>query len=76
MITEVIDEHHRPVLPGMLGAKVLVTVLFSRTVPLIRYEMSDSVRLAAAGGRRRAHGSSRSCRPTRRGSLRPPCSAC
>jgi phenylacetate-coenzyme A ligase PaaK-like adenylate-forming protein len=26
---------------------VLVTVLFSRTLPLIRYEMSDSVRLAA-----------------------------
>ncbi len=31
----------------MYGAKVLVTVLFSRTLPLIRYEMTDSVQLAA-----------------------------
>lgn len=47
VITEVVDEHHRPVLPGTFGAKVLVTVLFSRTLPLIRYEMSDSLRLAS-----------------------------
>jgi phenylacetate-coenzyme A ligase PaaK-like adenylate-forming protein len=47
VITEVVDEHHRPVPPGTFGAKVLVTVLFSRTLPLIRYEMGDSVRLAA-----------------------------
>ena len=47
VLTEVVDEHHRPVPPGTFGAKVLVTVLFSRTLPLIRYEMSDSVRLAA-----------------------------
>jgi phenylacetate-coenzyme A ligase PaaK-like adenylate-forming protein len=32
------------------GAKVLVTVLFSRTLPLIRYEMSDSMQLAAEHG--------------------------
>jgi phenylacetate-coenzyme A ligase PaaK-like adenylate-forming protein len=43
VITEIVDEHHRPVPPGTFGAKVLVTVLFSRTLPLIRYEMSDSV---------------------------------
>ena len=34
--------------PGVYGEKVLVTVLFSRTLPLIRYEMSDSVCLAAS----------------------------
>lgn len=47
VITEVVDENNRPVPPGVYGDKVLVTVLFSRTVPLIRYEMSDSVRLGA-----------------------------
>ena len=34
--------------PGGLGAKILVTVLFSRTQPLIRYELSDTVRLSPA----------------------------
>ena len=34
----------------MYGAKVLVTVLFSRTLPLLRYEMSDSMQLAAEHG--------------------------
>lgn len=48
VITEVVDEANRPVPPGEFGAKVLVTVLFSRTQPLIRYEMSDSVRLSSA----------------------------
>ena len=47
VITEVVDEQNRPVPPGEYGAKVLVTVLFSRTQPLIRYEMSDSVRLSS-----------------------------
>lgn len=46
VITEVVDENNRPVPPGVYGEKVLVTVLFSRTMPLIRYEMSDSVRPA------------------------------
>lgn len=45
VITEVVDEHNHPVPPKSYGAKVLITVLFSRTQPLIRYEMSDSVRL-------------------------------
>lgn len=45
VIAEVVDEQNRPVPPGVYGDKVLVTVLFSRTQPLIRYEMSDSVRL-------------------------------
>jgi phenylacetate-CoA ligase len=45
VITEVVDVDNQPVPPGEYGAKVLVTVLFSRTVPLIRYEMSDSLQL-------------------------------
>jgi phenylacetate-CoA ligase len=44
VITEVVDEGNRPVPLGVYGEKVLVTVLFSRTLPLIRYELSDSVR--------------------------------
>ncbi|HEX7002030.1 MAG TPA: hypothetical protein VF164_10100 [Trueperaceae bacterium] len=47
VIAEVVDEAGRPVPVGEHGAKVLVTVLFGRTLPLIRYEMSDSVSLAA-----------------------------
>ena len=45
VITEVVDADNRPVPPGEYGAKVLVTVLFSRTLPLIRYEMSDSLQV-------------------------------
>lgn len=48
VIGEVVDEANQPVPPGEFGAKFLVTVLFSRTQPLIRYELSDSVRLSAA----------------------------
>jgi len=44
----VVDERNRPVPTGELGAKVLVTVLFSRTQPLIRYEMSDTIALSEA----------------------------
>ena len=45
VITEVVDADNQPVPPGEYGAKVLVTVLFSRTLPLIRYEMSDSLQV-------------------------------
>jgi phenylacetate-CoA ligase len=45
VITEVVNADNQPVRPGEYSAKVLVTVLFSRTVPLIRYEMSDSLQL-------------------------------
>jgi len=48
VITEVVDKDNRPVPPGVYGHKVLVTVLFSRTMPLIRYGMSDSVKLATS----------------------------
>lgn len=45
IIPEVVDEKNRPVPPGTPGAKLLVTVLYSRTVPLIRYQLDDSVTL-------------------------------
>ncbi|HEX5620319.1 MAG TPA: hypothetical protein VFX51_18000, partial [Solirubrobacteraceae bacterium] len=37
---------NRPVPPGAAGAKVLVTNLSSRTLPLIRYELADRVTLS------------------------------
>ncbi|MDD7921290.1 phenylacetate--CoA ligase family protein [Actinomycetospora callitridis] len=49
VVLEVVDHENRPVPAGQYGAKVLVSVLFSRTMPLIRYEMSDSVKLAVDG---------------------------
>lgn len=48
VIAEIVDEDNQPVRDGDYGAKTLVTVLFSRTQPLIRYELSD--RIAAASG--------------------------
>ncbi len=48
VITEVVDERYRPVPAGEYGEKILVTTLFSRTQPLIRYELNDSVRVSAA----------------------------
>ncbi|OGP72710.1 MAG: hypothetical protein A2V86_12105 [Deltaproteobacteria bacterium RBG_16_49_23] len=46
VIFEVVDQDNRPVPPGKYGEKLLITVLFNRTQPLIRYELSDSVRLS------------------------------
>lgn len=43
VIAEIVDEDNRPVAAGEYGAKLLVTVLHSRTQPLIRYELSDRV---------------------------------
>jgi len=43
-IVEVVDEDNRPVPAGMQGARVLITVLYRRAQPLIRYEISDLVR--------------------------------
>jgi phenylacetate-CoA ligase len=48
VITEVVDEKNRPVSPDAYGDKVLITVLFGRTQPLIRYEMSDSIKPASS----------------------------
>ncbi len=47
VIAEIVDEQYRPVPPGEYGSKVLITTLFSRTQPLIRYELNDSVRISA-----------------------------
>ena len=49
LIIEPVDQNGNPVPPGTTGAKLLVTVLFSRTLPLIRYDMSDTVRLGGRG---------------------------
>ncbi|WP_244292679.1 phenylacetate--CoA ligase family protein [[Micrococcus luteus] ATCC 49442] len=49
LIIEPVDRDGNPVPPGTTGARLLVTVLFSRTLPLIRYEMSDTVRLGGRG---------------------------
>ena len=46
VVVEVVDEHDRPVPPGVPGAKVLVTTLLNRAQPLIRYELSDRVTVA------------------------------
>lgn len=49
LIIEPVDQAGNAVPSGTTGAKLLVTVLFSRTLPLIRYEMSDTVRLDGRG---------------------------
>lgn len=49
VIVEPVDQAGAPVPPGTIGARILVTVLFSRTLPLIRYEMSDSVGVDGRG---------------------------
>jgi phenylacetate-coenzyme A ligase PaaK-like adenylate-forming protein len=43
---EIVDDQYRPVPPGEYGAKILITTLFSRTQPLIRYELNDSIRVS------------------------------
>src|SRR4029453_16629420 len=42
-IYEVVDERNRPVPAGHQGDKVLVTNLYSRTQPFIRFEVTDLV---------------------------------
>ncbi len=48
-IVEVVDADNQPVPPGAVGEKVLLTVLFRRTQPLIRYEITDLVQPADLG---------------------------
>ncbi len=43
VIVENVDDNYKPVINGKFGTKILVTVLFSRTIPLIRYELDDSI---------------------------------
>jgi putative adenylate-forming enzyme len=47
IFVEVVDRENRPVAPGEFGEKLLVSVFFNRTQPLIRYEVTDSIRVAA-----------------------------
>jgi phenylacetate-coenzyme A ligase PaaK-like adenylate-forming protein len=42
-VLENVDDDDRPVAPGEVGSKVLVTNLFNRVHPLIRFEISDLV---------------------------------
>ncbi|MCO4275989.1 phenylacetate--CoA ligase family protein [Pseudarthrobacter sp. HLT3-5] len=49
LIIEPVDQSGKAVPPGTTGARILVSVLFSRTLPLIRYEMSDSISLGGRG---------------------------
>ena len=42
-IVENVDGHGDPVPPGEVGARLLVTNLYNRTQPLIRYEVTDLV---------------------------------
>ena len=46
-MVEVVDEHNDAVPPGTAGAKVLITNLVNFAQPLIRYEISDAITLAA-----------------------------
>jgi putative adenylate-forming enzyme len=45
VIIEVVNKDNQLVPQGAYGEKLLITTLFSRTIPLIRYEISDSVML-------------------------------
>jgi phenylacetate-CoA ligase len=42
-IAENVDEDYRPVAPGDVGSRLLVTNLFNRTQPLVRFEVTDLV---------------------------------
>lgn len=44
---EPVDEHHRPVAPGVASHTVLVTNLANRVQPLIRYDIGDRITMAA-----------------------------
>lgn len=46
VIFEFVDEQYQAVPAGQFAAKLLITSLFNRTQPLIRYELSDSVQLS------------------------------
>jgi phenylacetate-CoA ligase len=46
LVIENVDAEGRPVPDGELGDRLLVTTLFRRVQPLIRYELNDRVRLS------------------------------
>jgi phenylacetate-CoA ligase len=43
VLLEVVDDEYRPVPDGRPGSRLLITNLFNRTQPLIRYELNDLV---------------------------------
>lgn len=43
---EVVDKNNNPVQDGTFGDKLLVSILFNKTQPLIRYELTDSIKMA------------------------------
>jgi phenylacetate-coenzyme A ligase PaaK-like adenylate-forming protein len=45
LVVEPVDDDGRAVPPDSPATRLLVTVLFGRTLPLIRYEITDGVRL-------------------------------
>jgi len=45
-LIENVDSHNRPVPDGVVGDKILLTNLYNKTQPLIRYEISDRLLLA------------------------------
>jgi phenylacetate-coenzyme A ligase PaaK-like adenylate-forming protein len=51
VVLEVVDSEGQRVAPGVSGSKVLLTSFVSRTQPLIRYELSDSVIVADGADR-------------------------
>lgn len=46
VIVEVVDEQNRPVAPGQLGHKILITNLANTVQPFIRYEIGDRLVMA------------------------------
>lgn len=46
VLFEVLDDDYRPVPDGKPGSRLLITNLFNRTQPLIRYELNDLVTLS------------------------------
>jgi phenylacetate-coenzyme A ligase PaaK-like adenylate-forming protein len=45
LLIEPVDADGRPVAPGELSTKILLTNLFNPTMPLIRYEITDQLRV-------------------------------
>ncbi len=45
VIVEAVDHDNQPVAPGTTGDKVLLTNLFNKAQPLIRYELTDRINL-------------------------------
>jgi len=51
VIVEPVDAQGHPVGPGECAQRLLITNLFNHTLPLIRYELTDELTVAARGAR-------------------------